>query len=36
LAGGVLGVAIDASKGSLWVYPSVIKIENEFCKKFIK
>lgn len=36
LAGGALGIAIDASKNSLWIYPSVIEIENKFCKNFIK
>lgn len=33
IAGGLVGTAVDASRGSIWSYPQEISLESEFCKR---
>lgn len=36
LIGGLVGTAVDVSQRTIWIYPSNISFESEFCKALVK
>ncbi len=36
VSGGLAGAIIDGASSSMWMYPSSVSIENEFCTRFLR